>query len=133
MKRLPIYYWIVTGLMGTMIGLFSIPDVILLPEAVALIKHLGYPVYFLPYIGVLKIIGVVAVLLPITPPRLREWAYAGLFFDVTGALYSAVAVGDAPAGWLPALLGIGLVGGSYALYHRRLANATLSSGLGYAA
>ena len=119
MNRLTIYYWIVTGLMGAMMGLFSIPDVILMPEAVALIKHLGYPVYFLPFIGVMKLLGVAAVLLPMTPPRLREWAYAGLVFDVTGALYSGIAVGDAPATWIPPLLALTLIIGSYALHRQR--------------
>ncbi|NIJ52242.1 DoxX family protein [Dyadobacter arcticus] len=119
MKRLTPLYWIVTGLMGAMLGLFSIPDVMLMPEAVALIKHLGYPVYFLPFIGVLKLLGVVVILLPMTPPLLREWVYDGLVFDVTGALYSSIAVGDAPAAWIPPILALMLIVGSYALYRQR--------------
>lgn len=128
MKRLNTIYWVVTALMAAMMGLFSVPDVLLVPEAVALIKHLGYPVYFLPYIGVLKILGVVAVLLPMTPSRLKEWAYAGLIFDVVSALYSAIAVGDAPDQWVPPIIALSLIGGSYALYRQRQ-NAKTESGI----
>jgi hypothetical protein len=73
----------------------SIPDVLQIPMAVAIFAHLGYPTYLLPFIGIAKILGVVAVLVP-GFPRLKEWAYAGLVFDLTGALYSHISVGDSP-------------------------------------
>lgn len=124
MNRLTLFFWLITGLMAAFMGLGALLDVSAAPDAAALITHLGYPLYFMPYIGVLKLLGITAVLLPMTPSWLREWSYAGLFFDVTGALYSAMAVGDAPVTWLPALLGIVLIVGSYGLYRRRAA-ATL--------
>lgn len=117
-------YWVVTGLLVAFIALGAVLDVMHHPEAVAGIQHLGYPLYFVRYIGVLKLLGVVAILLP-GWPRLKEWAYAGLFFDTTGALYSAIANGDAPATWVPAILGIALTLGSYYLHHRRLAAQVL--------
>jgi hypothetical protein len=113
-------YWVVTGLLVAFIALGALLDVTHHPDALAGIEHLGYPVYFVRYIGVLKLLGVAALLLP-GWPRLKEWAYAGLFFDTTGALYSAIANGDAPATWLPAFLGIALTLGSYFLYRRRAA------------
>src|SRR5258705_5282722 len=58
--------------------------------------HLGYPAYFVSILGVWKVLGGVAVLAP-RLPRLKEWAYAGMLFDLTGAAASHAAVGD-PAG-----------------------------------
>lgn len=55
--------------------------------------HLGYPSYLLTILGVWKILGVVAVLIP-KFPILKEWAYAGFFFTMTGAVFSHAAVGD---------------------------------------
>lgn len=121
MKRSTLFYWIVTCLMAAFMGIGAAFDVAAPPEAIEAFTHLGYPLYFLPYIGVLKLLGVAAVLLPINA-RIKEWAYAGLFFDVMSALYSAIAVGDAPDTWIPALIGIVLVGGAYALYRQQAAN-----------
>ena len=73
----------------------------------------------LPFIGVAKLLGSVGLLIP-GFPRLKEWAYAGLFFDLTGAVYAALSVG----GWNPQMLvmlvpyGLGAV--SYIFHHRRL-------------
>ena len=60
---------------------------------VDMITHLGYPVYLLTILGVWKILGVIAVLIP-KFPVLREWAYAGFFFVMSGAIFSHIAVGD---------------------------------------
>ncbi len=58
-----------------------------------MITHLGYPVYFLTILGIWKILGVVAVLIP-KFPLIKEWAYAGFFFIMPGAIFSHFAVGD---------------------------------------
>ena len=76
--------------------------------------HLGYPVYLLRFIGTAKVLGVAAVLVP-GLPRLREWAYAGLVLDLTGALYSHLSVGDPASIWIFAVFGLVLVTGSYLL------------------
>ena len=52
---------------------------------------LGYPVYFIPFIGVAKLLGVIIILIP-GLRAIKEWAYAGLFFDLGGAIYSNIAV-----------------------------------------
>lgn len=67
------------------------------------IAHLGYPAYFLTLLGVWKILGVVAVLIPALPV-LKEWAYAGFFFAMTGAAISHIAAGDALSQLFPSLL-----------------------------
>lgn len=102
--------------MAAFMTLSAIPDVIKAPEAIEIFRHLGYPDYLLPFIGVAKLLGVVAVLLP-RFPRLKEWAYAGLTFDVIGAFYSHISVGDAASFWIFPLVALALILGSYFLYH----------------
>ena len=75
----------------------------LAPPGVYGITQLGYPVYFLTILGVWKILGVVAVLIP-KFPRLKEWAYAGFFFIMSGAIFSHIAVGDPVKEIFPSLL-----------------------------
>ena len=66
-------------------------------------SHLGYPAYLLTLLGIWKILGVVAVLIP-KFPLLKEWAYAGFFFAMSGAIYSHIAVGDSLREIFPASL-----------------------------
>jgi hypothetical protein len=61
-------------------------------------KHLGYPIYFLTILGIWKLLGVVALLSP-KFPLLKEWAYAGFFFTLSGAAISHIAMGDSPSEW----------------------------------
>ena len=68
-----------------------------------MITHLGYPAYLLTVLGVWKILGVVALLVP-KFPILKEWAYAGFFFIMTGAIVSHIAIGDSVTEILPSLL-----------------------------
>jgi hypothetical protein len=75
----------------------------LAPPGVYGIKHLGYPVYVLTILGVWKILGVVALLIP-KFPLLKEWAYAGFFFIMSGAIFSHIASGDSVSELIPSLL-----------------------------
>jgi uncharacterized membrane protein YphA (DoxX/SURF4 family) len=90
----------------------SIPDVLRIPQAVELFTHLGYPTYLLPFLGTAKILAVIAILVP-GFPRIREWAYAGLVFDLIGAWYSHISVGDPPSAWMLPVIALLLVVGSY--------------------
>lgn len=117
MKRTKIIYWIVTILAAAFMTLAAVPDILLIPEAVEIFRHLGYPDYLIPFIGVAKILGVIAILSPWFP-RLKEWAYAGLVFDLIGALYSHISVGDPPSAWIFTIVGLVLVGGSYFVYRK---------------
>jgi uncharacterized membrane protein YphA (DoxX/SURF4 family) len=76
--------------------------------------HLGYPPYFMVILGVWKVLGGIAVLIPRTP-RLKEWAYAGMFFDLTGATASHASVGDPIAKIVTPLIIVGIVIASWAL------------------
>jgi DoxX-like protein len=117
--------WIVTGLMAALMLLSAVPDVLRIPNALIVFKHLGYPPYLLVFLGTAKILGVAAVLVP-GLPRIKEWAFAGLTFDVTGALYSHLSVGDPASVWAPAVLALALVVGSYVVYRRRRSPDVLS-------
>lgn len=68
-----------------------------------MITHLGYPVYFLTILGIWKILGAVAVLVP-KFPLIKEWAYAGFFFCMSGAIFSHIAIGDSITKIFPASL-----------------------------
>jgi len=111
--------WVLTGLASALIVVSAVPDVLRLPGALMVFHHLGYPAYLLPFLGVAKLLGVAAVLTP-GVTTLKEWAFAGLTFDVTGALYSHVSVGDPPQVWIPAAIGLILVSSAYVAHRRRL-------------
>jgi hypothetical protein len=120
MKKVNIIYWTSTIIFGGLMLFSAIPNVVSSAESVELIgKYLGYPAYMIPFIGVAKVLGVIAILVP-GFPRIKEWAYSGLAFDLLGATYSAIAVG----GFVPEMLGMlmffvpGVV--SYIYYHKRL-------------
>src|SRR5262245_19637221 len=112
MKRYKWISWTITGLMAGLIVLSAVADVLRVPGAVSVFTHLGYPSYLLLFLGTAKLLGVAAVLVP-GFRRIKEWAFAGLTFDVSGALYSHLSVGDPPTVWLPALLALALICGSY--------------------
>lgn len=92
-KRNRIIYWIATIWLS--LGMLSTGIVQLLKtdEEVNMMTRLGYPVYFLTIIGVWKTLGVVAVLIP-KFPLLKEWAYAGFFIAMSGAIVSHLISGD---------------------------------------
>lgn len=92
-KRDKIIYWIAT--LWLSLGMVSTAIVQLLKtqEEVDRVTHLGYPIYLLTLLGIWKILGVIAVLLP-GFPRTKEWAYAGFFFAMTGAVFSHVVSAD---------------------------------------
>jgi uncharacterized membrane protein YphA (DoxX/SURF4 family) len=86
-------YWISTAVLATPLLLGGVMDAVRAPDAVAFLAHLGYPAYFATIIGVWKLLGVAAILSP-RLPRLKEWAYAGIVFDLSGAAISHAASGD---------------------------------------
>jgi uncharacterized membrane protein YphA (DoxX/SURF4 family) len=92
MKIKPIAYWITTVLVALPIGSGGVVQVLRLPQNAAGFVHLGYPVYFMVILGVWKVLGAIAILVP-GFPRLKEWAYAGIVFDLTGAAATWAAVG----------------------------------------
>ena len=104
--------------MAALMLLSAVPDVLRIQDALLVFTRLGYPPYLLVFLGTAKILGVVAVLVP-GFPKVKEWAFAGLTFDVTGALYSHLSIGDPPGAWAPAVVALALVCGSYVAYRSR--------------
>ena len=102
-KRNKIIYWISTVWLA--LGMLStgIVQLIKMQADVEAITRLGYPLYFLTILGVWKILGVVAVLVP-KFPQLKEWAYAGFFFAMSGAIFSHIASGSPVSEIFPPLL-----------------------------
>src|SRR3954469_19299687 len=92
-KRDKIIYWIAT--LWLSLGMIStgIVQLMKVDEEVSMMTRLGYPAYFLTIIGIWKLLGVVAILIP-RFPLLKEWAYAGFFFAMSGAVFSHLAAGD---------------------------------------
>ena len=92
-KRNKIIYWIATIWLALGMVSTGIVQLIKLEEEVEVINALGFPTYLLTILGVWKILGTIAVILP-KLPLLKEWAYAGFFFAMTGAAISHLIVGD---------------------------------------
>src|SRR5438045_7683991 len=93
--------WLALGMVSTgAIQLFKAKEG---QGGVDMVTHLGYPVYLLTILGIWKILGVVALLIP-KFPLLKEWAYAGFFFVMSSAIFSHIAIGDSANEIFPALL-----------------------------
>jgi len=110
LKRNKIIYWISTlwlstGMVAT--GILQLSKAAaegsVSPPGVYGIKVMGYPVYFLTILGIWKILGVIALLIP-KFPLLKEWAYAGFFFIMSGAIFSHIALGHSFKDIFPSLL-----------------------------
>ncbi len=100
-----IIYWIATVWLA--LGLFATGIAQLLGAdgqgGADMLAKLGYPAYIMPLLGVWKVLAVVALLVP-KFPLIKEWAYAGVFFLMSGAIYSHIAAHDAAVETLPGLL-----------------------------
>lgn len=117
MKKTNIIYWTFTGLFAFFMMGSAIPDILSIPIAVEGFRQMGMPAYLLPFLGIAKALGVIAVLIP-GRYRIKEWAYAGLIFDLAGAIYSVMASGKVPDAlpvFIPMIFGFC----SYAYYHKK--------------
>ncbi len=104
MKKLNnIVYWIATIWLSLGMVSTGVVQILQMEEEIKFITDMGYPLYFLTFLGVCKILGVSAVLIP-KFPLLKEWAYAGFFFMMAGAVFSHFASGNAISEVLPAFL-----------------------------
>ena len=106
-KRNQIIYWIATiwlslGMLSTgIVQLFKLKGDG--PGSLSSMTHLGYPVYFVTLLGIAKILGVIALLVS-KFPLLKEWAYAGFFFMMSGAIFTHIAAGNSIGEIFPPLL-----------------------------
>jgi hypothetical protein len=91
-KTINILYWVFTILFAALMIFSSYGSILVNDDAKNLIHgYLGFPIYFIPFTGFAKLIGSIVILIP-GIKTIKEWAYAGLFFDLIGAVYSSLAV-----------------------------------------
>jgi uncharacterized membrane protein YphA (DoxX/SURF4 family) len=114
MKTQNVLYWSSTGLSALVFAAGGAFDLSGAPEVMTTLAQLGYPAYLAGLLGVWKLLGAAALLVP-RAPRLKEWAYAGMFFDLTGAAVAHLAVGDPAGKVITPLVILGLVMASWAL------------------
>jgi hypothetical protein len=118
-SRNTVMFWVFTGLFAAFMLTSTIPNIMSSTEWIEVFKQLGYPLYMLPFIGYAKLLGLITLAIP-GFPRLKEWAYAGLFFDLTGAVYSGLSVGGFHPQILIMLIPFLLGALSYIYHHKRL-------------
>lgn len=114
MKHRTIVYWASTILLALAFLAGGLYELSATPDVIVMFAHLGYPAYIPVLLGAWKVLGALAILVPRTP-RLKEWAYAGMVFDLTGAMVSHLFVGDAAGNLVAPLVLLGLVVVSWAL------------------
>jgi len=117
-----ITYWMTTGLVVFAMFSGGIAELAHRPETIDGMKQLGYPVYFVMILGFWKLLGSLALVMP-GVPRVKEWAYAGIFFNMTGAAVSHVVCHD--AAWHVGVT-LGLAALTVASWALRPASRTLS-------
>ncbi|HMJ70458.1 MAG TPA: DoxX family protein [Cyclobacteriaceae bacterium] len=111
-----IAYWIVTGLFAAFMAFSGVQNIMVDQGSIDLITtQLGFPQYMIPFLGVGKLVGSIVILVP-GFPRIKEWAYAGLFFDLTGAMFAGIMVGGASGLFMLIFIVVHLA--SYVLYHK---------------
>jgi len=127
MKKTKIFYWIFNGLLCFLMLGSAIPDIIMDPMAIkGMHEDLGYPRYFIPFIGVAKSLGVLAILIP-GNTRLKEWVYAGFAYDLIGATYSIAAAGQPVVNYVGMVLPLTLLTLAY-IFHHKLLRARAAAG-----
>lgn len=117
MKKIKITYWVSTILFAGFMAFTAIPNILGNADSAALFTSLSMPLYMQGFIGVAKLLGSIALLVPAFP-RIKEWAYAGLFFDLSGAMYAVIALGAPFSAWSFFLLFIAVEAVSYISYHK---------------
>lgn len=101
-KRNRIIYWIATVWLALAMLAGGVQQVLHAKAFVDIFVHLGYPLYFLYIVGIWKILGVIAILMP-SFKLVKEWAYAGFFFAMSGGVLSHIAMGDSIGEIFPTL------------------------------
>ena len=119
-KKITILFWVSTILFIASMMTITIPSVMNAPSAYALIvTKMGYPAYFVPFTGYVKLLGAIAILIP-GFPIIKEWAYAGMFFDLVAVTYSSMALGEPATAWGWMSIWFILFAASYYFYHKKI-------------
>ena len=105
MKKLKTWYWIATVIFALMMIMDGFGGVTQQEAGKEVLKHLGYPMYFLVIVGVAKLLGAIAIL-QTKFKAIKEWAYAGFAFNFIGAFFSRLAVGDEASLLIPPIVAL---------------------------
>jgi uncharacterized membrane protein YphA (DoxX/SURF4 family) len=92
-KSRKVIFWITTTIIAIVFFVTGLGNILPFAHIAQDMAHLGYPTYFLKILGIWKILGAIAIVTP-GIPRIKEWAYAGMILDLTGAALSRFFVGD---------------------------------------
>jgi len=118
-KQIKILYWVTLSLLTLGLLLSAVPSVLKLPYAVEhFTNHLGYPEYLLFFTGLMKLLGLVALFIP-GYPKIKEWVFAGLTFDLVGAIYSTLSV-DPFSSAVAIFIDLLLLAALYILHHKKI-------------
>lgn len=110
-------YWASTGFAALALGATGLADLLRVPAIMEGLAHLGYPAYFATILGTWELLGAAAIVAPVLP-RVKEWAYVGMFFALSGAALSHAASGDPVGKVLVPLVVLGAAGVSWTLRSR---------------
>jgi hypothetical protein len=121
-RKWMIAYWVLTAYIAFESLWAGVADILHAAPLFGILLHLGYPPHFGTMLGIWKVLGVVALLAP-RYPLLKEWAYAGMFFDFSAAIVAHAAAGDGGVSYIGPVLSIPVLLGSWYLrpQSRRLA------------
>ncbi|GGG95044.1 DoxX family protein [Silvibacterium dinghuense] len=111
-------FWVATALFALHMT-FTAYAQLKLPQVAAAFAHLGFPSYFRIELSWAKLVGVLALLIPAVPARMKEWAYAGFAITLVSAIIAHLAVGDGPEAWGWAVGAGVLLGVSYFFWYRK--------------
>lgn len=114
MNAKKIGYWTATGIVALLLLSGGVAQVTLQPQNVEGFTRHGYPIYFMVLLGVWKLLGGIALLVP-RFPRVKEWAYAGIFIDFSSAVVTHAVYGDGVGHILAPIVCIGILFASWAL------------------
>ena len=118
-------FWVVTGIF-TLHMTFTAFAQLKVPAVAAAFAHLGYPAYFRVELAWAKLAGVAALLVPMVPARVKEWAYTGFAITLVSALFAHLSVGDGVEAWIWSVMSGCLWTASYFLFRRlRAGTATV--------
>jgi hypothetical protein len=118
-RRLLVGFWIITALFCLEMSFTAYYELVLLPDASQAFARLGFPAdSFRVELSWAKVAGVAAVLLPMVPARLKEWAYAGFAFNLVSAIIAHLSIRDIPLAFVPSTITSVLWGGSYFFWRR---------------
>lgn len=116
-KAMVIAFWVVTGLFCLEMSFTAYYELVMLPDAADAFARLGFPAdSFRVQLSWAKVVGVLALLVPAVPARIKEWAYAGFAFNLVSALIAHASIGDIPLAFVPATITSVLWIASYSLW-----------------